>query len=77
MLRTEEINLKKDPIVQLLFLQLTLFLAFQLLAFIGMLWQGPQGVNIKMEVVRLFAMPYDLGTLAWKPWTLFTSLISH
>jgi len=77
MVKIDELNIKRDPIAQLLLVQLTLFLAFQLLAFIGMLWQGPEGASIKIEVVRLFAMPYDLGTLAWKPWTIFTSLISH
>ena len=77
MFRTEEINIKKDPIAQLLLVQLTLFLAFQMLAFIGILWQGPEETSLKSEVVRLLAMPYDLGALVWKPWTLFTSVFSH
>lgn len=77
MFKTEDISIKKDPIAQLLLLQLTLFLAFQLLAFIGILWQGPEGTSLKSDVVRLFAMPYNLGALAWKPWTLFTSIFSH
>ena len=35
MFKTEDISIKKDPIAQLLLLQLTLFLAFQLLACIS------------------------------------------
>lgn len=77
MFKAEEINVKKDPIAQLLLVQLTVFLAFQLLAFIGILWQGPEGASLKLGLVRWLAMPYGLGSLLWKPWTLFTSVFSH
>lgn len=77
MLNSPEFDVKKDPILQLLAVQLILFLAFQILAFIGMLWKGPDGVLLKLEAVQWFAMPYNASGLLWKPWTIFTSILTH
>lgn len=77
MLNTSEFDIKKDPILQLLAIQLMLFLAFQMLAFIGLLWKGPEGLLIKTEVVQWFALPYNASSLIWKPWTIVTSILAH
>lgn len=68
----------RSPVMQLLVVNLGLFLAGNLAFFVVLLFQGAEGASALRNILSdWLAMPYNLEAFAFRPWTLLTAAFFH